>query len=171
MKKIIALVLALLLVASLGVTAFAETNDGKAPSSATVRGKYEAGDEAPETISVDVTWEDMKFTYREGSKEWNPDTHEYEQLEGKWDETPKNIKVVNNSNINVLCNVKCVWNDGIIGGFGTVGGSSESEYTTTINSPKNASYYELSQPIFVTGGKLTTAGNIGTVTVTISSFE
>lgn len=171
MKKLFTGALALVLAVSMCVPVFAGTTDGKIPVAGDVQGKYVAGAEAPETIVVDVTWDDMTFTYREEAKEWNPDTHEYDQPDGKWDSTPQYITVTNHSNINVLATIACKWNNGITGGFDLKDSSEESSNALTLSSPKNDGIGQWKQPIFVTGGKLAENGNIGTITITISTFE
>lgn len=171
MKKLLTGVLALALAASVGVTAFAATTDGKSPVTGEVQGIYKEGEEAPETIVVDVTWDDMTFTYREAAKDWNPDTHEYDQPDGQWDATPKYITVTNHSNINVLCSITCEWSGNIVGGFDMTTNYPESTNSMTLNSLKNGVYNQWKQAIFVTGGKLAKDGDIGTITVAVSSFE
>lgn len=169
MKKILIGLLALISAASVSVTAYAADTDGTSPVSGDVQGRYVAGSEAPETIAVDVTWEDMTFTYRESAQEWDPDSHEYTQADGKWDATPKYITVTNHSNINVQCKIICEWNGDIEGGSDLEFNYNRSEQTTVLYSPKSSWYSPLKQPIFVTGGKPTKSGDIGTITVEISN--
>ena len=82
MKKILSGILALSLVATMAVPAFAadntDTNDGTDGTNITVNGTYQAGAPADDVISVDLVWDDMTFTYTEGEKgDWFPGWHEY----------------------------------------------------------------------------------------------
>ena len=85
MKKIITILLAVLLLAGMCVPAFAAENNG-GQTSADVKGTYKAGKDSPDTISAEIVWEEMKFTYTESPKVWNPGTHQYDQPDGVWSE-------------------------------------------------------------------------------------
>lgn len=106
MKKILSLILALVLVMSLSVTAFAaETNDGKKDTTINVNAKYTDGvTEAGAVISVNVAWEAMQFTYTTGGvNTWNPATHKYEVKNsgGQWSATGNTVTVTNHSNVKI----------------------------------------------------------------------
>lgn len=100
MKKILSLILALAMIMSLSVTAFAAegvTNGGT--DTADVKGTYSS--EATVTVySVDIAWEGLSFTYNgafEGN--WNPKTHEYENATAAgWAAGNGTITVTNHSN-------------------------------------------------------------------------
>ena len=77
MKKITALILALTLVMSMSITAFA-TTVGTGDQDIDVKGKYLDNSTTPTIYSVDVTWGAMEFTYTEsGAMTWNPADHTY----------------------------------------------------------------------------------------------
>lgn len=96
MKKIVAMILALALVMSLSVTAFASDLGG----SKDVTAKYEKTENEETIYAVDIAWGDLSFTYSENTeKTWNPNTHTYDTVtEGEWDKTEAAIKVTNHSN-------------------------------------------------------------------------
>ena len=79
MKKLIATALALTMTLSLSTTALAAGNvNGAGVGSQDpidVTAKYNDGATEPTVYSVDLTWEDMTFTYNEsGTRTWDPDT-------------------------------------------------------------------------------------------------
>ena len=103
MKKLFATLLAVAMLASLSVTAFAATNNGTTPTDITVNGTYTPGAMADEKISVDIAWDAMNFTYTGASQgTWNPETHAYEgATEGGWSNNTPAITVTNHSNVAV----------------------------------------------------------------------
>ena len=107
MKKLIATALALTMTLSLSTTALAAGNvDGAGVGSQNpidVTAKYNDGVTEPTVYSVDLTWEDMTFTYNEsGSRTWDPDTHTYtDSTTSGWDKTTAAVTATNHSNTEV----------------------------------------------------------------------
>ena len=99
MKKIITLLMALAMVMSLSVTAFASDLGG----SKDVTAKYERSESEQPIYNVDLNWGDLTFTYTETTtKVWNPETHTYDTTTtGSWDKTETAITVTNHSNVSV----------------------------------------------------------------------
>ena len=100
MKKIITILMALAMVMSLSVTAFASDLGG----SRDVTAKYEKNESEQPIYNVDLNWGDLTFTYTETvEKVWNPDTHTYTDsvTGGSWDKTETTITVTNHSNVSV----------------------------------------------------------------------
>ena len=99
MKKIITLLMALAMVMSLSVTAFASDLGG----SKDVTAKYEQTEDEKPVYNVDLNWGDLTFTYTETvEKVWNPDTHTYDTTTtGSWDKTESTVTVTNHSNVSV----------------------------------------------------------------------
>ena len=104
MKKLIATALALTMTLSLSTTALAGGNvDGAGlgsqdPIDVTV--KYNDDATEPIVYSVDLTWEDMTFTYNEsGTRIWDPDTHTYtDTTSAGWDKVTAAVTATNHSN-------------------------------------------------------------------------
>lgn len=163
MKKLLIGVLALTLAASMGATAFAETNDGTKSTTADVNGVYAEGQSSQNIVAVDVTWDEMRFDFTEGKKTWNPNTHEVEQEKGTWTESPKTVIVTNHSNVEI--NTAFAFH-----GEGDVTGKFDKEILilrtargTTMDSIPTA------QTSFsITGGSITQTGKVGTITVTVT---
>lgn len=104
MKKLIATALALTMTLSLSTTALAGGNvDGAGVGSQVpidVTAKYNDGVTKPTVYSVDLTWEDMTFTYNEsGTRTWDPDTHTYtDTTSAGWDKVTAAVTATNHSN-------------------------------------------------------------------------
>lgn len=107
MKKIVTLVLALSLVMSLNVTAFAATV-GTGDQNIDVQGRYQDNTTASTVYSVDVTWDAMQFTYTEsGSMTWNPADHTYsDSTSAGWTANGNTVTVVNHSNAPVTASFR-----------------------------------------------------------------
>ena len=107
MKKLFATALALAMVLSLSTTALAAGNVNGAgvgsqdPIDVTV--KYNDSATDPIVYSVDLTWEDMTFTYNEsGTRTWDPDTHTYtDTTSAGWDKISAAVTATNHSNAEV----------------------------------------------------------------------
>ena len=107
MKKLIATALALTMTLSLSTTALAAGNvdgAGTGPQEPIdVTAKYNDSATEPTVYSVDLTWEDMTFTYNEsGIRTWDPDTHTYtDTTSAGWDKFTAAVTATNHSNTKV----------------------------------------------------------------------
>lgn len=103
MKKMMATAVALVLACSLSTMAFAadgkETLNGLGDQSITVTAKHNDATSSTPVYSVDITWEDMTFTYNEsGTRTWDPDTHTYtDNTTAGWDKISADVTVTNHS--------------------------------------------------------------------------
>ena len=154
MKKLFATALALAMVLSLSTTALAAGNvNGAGVGSQDpidVTAKYNDDATEPTVYSVDLTWEDMTFTYNEsGTRTWDPDTHTYtDTTSAGWDKTTAAVTATNHSN----AEVKVSFTYTPQGDTG-VTASMDSSILTITGTPNNS----------VTAEGVT----IGTITVTI----
>lgn len=101
MKKTISTIMALALVATLSTAAFAAAaDDADIKKDIGVNAKYVEDIKTSKTISADVVWGEMEFTYSvSGTKTWNAKTHEYDiDTNGKWSAKGNDISVTNHSN-------------------------------------------------------------------------
>lgn len=101
MKKTISTIMALALVATLSTAAFAAAaDDADIKKDIGVNAKYVEDIKTSKTISADVVWGEMEFTYSvNGTKTWNAKTHEYDiDTNGKWSAKGNDISVTNHSN-------------------------------------------------------------------------
>lgn len=114
MKKIISFALSIMMIATMSVSAFAETaltespvtNKGTGDYTIGVNGTYNAGSgAADEVISVDISWEGMEFTFTAGDITYDPTTHENKQGNGEWSNANENgkgsVTVRNHSNVEI----------------------------------------------------------------------
>ena len=182
MKKLIALVLTLFILASLAVPAFAYdgsgslTGLGPGQSDISVSGKYEEGADAAPTYSVEITWANMNFVYKvEGANIWNPETHEYSQenvIVG-W-EGEGSVLVVNHSNVPVDIGFAFAPTQEMTGLTGNFTKDTFRLAEATPGSAQSEAPYNNSE-LTLSGGSLsaeqTESVQIGTITVSISAVS
>ena len=101
MKKLLSGILALVLMLSLIVPAFAATNDGSQGTNIDVKAKYNGGAATTDTIHVNIEWGEMAFTYNvNGTKTWNAATHAYvDNTTKNWTATGNTITITSHSNV------------------------------------------------------------------------
>ena len=60
--------------------------------------------------SVDIVWSDLTFTYSDGSSQWNPSDHEYNNFVANagWVDSKGHITVINHSNAEVAVKIAFV---------------------------------------------------------------
>ena len=172
LKKITSLLAAAALTCAMGTTAFAEDGVGTGNYNADVKGTYQAGDASATVYSVDITWEDMSFTYTAaGQGTWDPENHSYTGgSEASWSSS-KNITVTNHSNAAVTATAKFEADSGYESTsmeFGNNGATVVTAEGTQVSAAPSAT-------ITVTpGGTLAdtaNGGKIGTITVSIAAAE
>ena len=113
MKKLLTTMLSLLLLVTMSSTIVADDSETVAnPESKSVMIKIKSEN----VYSVDITWDDLTFTYDLGT--WDPETHTY--IEPGWENgiTSKTVTISNDSNAPVLAFVS-VANDTSTNGITT----------------------------------------------------
>lgn len=171
MKKILSLILALALVMSLSVTAFAAEDKNNSEGEAAkieISAIYKEGTAADEVVSVDISWGAMTFTYTDGADgKWDPATHTYgAKGNGTWSASDNAITVTNHSNTGIKASftyTKAV--ETVTGTFSATELTlATAEGTTKENAPAGSVTLELS-------GTMTAenAGKVGTVTISIEN--
>ena len=177
MKKLFATLLAVAMLASVSVTAFAaETNHGTQDTEITVNGSYVSGAAGSSVISVDIEWEAMNFTYSATSEgTWNPATHAYDgQTEGGWSDNTPAITVTNHSNVAVNATLGFTADvTGVVGTFTEASGTANdnilelatAEGTEVANAPTATANFGIS------GAAIDANKTLGTITVTIAKAE
>lgn len=106
MKKILAVILSLALVVTMGTAVFADGEKNGLKSGDEVKidvsAKYNDGVNTPTKYSVDVSWGEMEFTYSVGGTlVWDAETHDYSMTDASqnWSAEGNTVTVVNHSNI------------------------------------------------------------------------
>lgn len=101
MKKAFTILLATMMMATLSVSAFAETVDQS--KDIDVKAEYRDTSTTPDKISVDVSWGAMEFTYTvSGEKNWNEKDHDYDDnTTAAWTSSNNTLTVINHSNVKV----------------------------------------------------------------------
>ena len=169
MKKfitILALALVVSLCASFAVSAETITGLSNASENATVT--YTAASDSTEKVySVDVTWNDVAFSYNAGENTWNPSEHAYTGASGSWGSDNGTVTVTNHSNAAVTAtlsftkaadngNVTMTFSDGGVINLDT------AEDTDVNDAPTGT-------VTLTPGGTPAKTGTIGTVKVTITA--
>ena len=173
MKKIIAAALALTMTLGMSTTALAAEVNGAGVGSQNpidVTAKYNDGVTEPAVYSVDLTWEDMTFTYNEsGTRIWNPDTHTYtDSTTSGWDKVTAAVTATNHSNTEVTVKFDYTPQDNT----GVNASMSKDSFKLTAgveNKPSEAATDSSILTITGTPNNSVTAEGvtIGTITVTI----
>ena len=189
-KKKAGMMLAAALSLSGAVTVFGSDgtvveNGGQA--SCDVTGSYVNGQDGGTVYRVDITWGAMEFTYTDVSKDWDPDTHQYNSVvpaAWSWTEDTNKITVTNHSNTAVDAsfayqnnpgyNIETAFCDASISGSPLTDSkleiaSAEPEDGNVQGSAKSGDAY-----LQITVGSITeedSGQTLGTVTVTISDQD
>ncbi len=174
MKKIIAILMAVAMLATMCISVSAVGVDGNnKDATVDVNASYVAGSTTQTVYSVDISWGSMAFTYTGASAgTWNPDTHAYDgATAAAWtcEENANAITITNHSNAEVTVGLSSEMNDGISGKFtDKVSADALSsvkletaEGTEYAAAPSATVYFE------ITGGDVAADGKIGTLTVSL----
>ena len=180
MKKIIAMLLAVVMVCALSVSAFAaEINTSNGTDSTQVYGSYVAGAQTP-AYNVTVSWGTMKFVYTDNAQVWNEEDHKWEANGGAaWalaDGATNFIKIKSDSSAVVTATLSFAPAANYTSGAGTFTMVTDDVTFTSnaFNLPvaaadTAATEYELTfMPTTALASTVTTETAIGTITVELS---
>lgn len=195
MKKILATILALTMVLSLGVSAFA-ANPGTEGGTDTGTTQVGTGDYSKEltvglvanlpapadSYSVEVKWDSLKFEYTGAvaASDWDPATHTYQEdpQNGSWSNGGNaTITITNNSNVKVKANVSAYagayasGKDGVTVKCDGITNKVLEEGTESNVSTRGDS--QVTCTVSVTGNPTTSMVdvNAGTITVTLAKND
>ncbi len=168
MKKVLSIVLAIAMIATMSVVSFAAEGekilDALGTAEVPVAAVYNQGEQL-DTYKVTVAWDD--FTYSFGSTEtWDPAEHEWALTTGagQWTIADKNITITNDSSLDVVATA--TYNEGGKGSFtftnngATVDAWTDNSVagTATIVAKWDAGNLTIQEDT-----------NLGTITVTIAA--
>lgn len=167
MKKFIAIIAAIAMIATMSVSVFAENgtlNDVAEPdvmsASQAVSATYAdtAASKADE-IHLDIVWDDVAFTYTNNAKIWNEDTMKWEDTTGSWTDGAAKVKVSSRSSVPVTVEAEYVA-DGVAASF-----DQESINLAAANAAKVDGEFTLTVD---PAAKITaTDATAGTITITV----
>ena len=173
MKKLFSILLVVAMMATMSLTAFAETY-GAEGGSHDVNAVYQEGSKSM-VYSVDVTWGAMNFTYTATAQTWDDENHVWiDGASGGW-------SVVDNSNTITLENhssgaVKATFsfaaenNSGVTGGTFAATGLADNALTLgapTENVKAVTAYTVTFMPAGALASTFTSSAKIGSITITI----
>lgn len=177
MKKLFSLLLAIMMIATIALPVFAEesvdANGGSANVNVNGVVQY-TGSSETQTISVDVAWEDMTFTYVEGVHfGWNPENHEYAgAYEGYWENDRADITVTNHSNTEVNATLSFESGVDTVGGAFTEGSGTMDDGVLELASAVDTEVEEAptaTATFNISGSISVSADVVGEITVLIES--
>ena len=177
MKKLYSLLLAIMMIATIALPVFAEesvdANGGSANVNVNGVVQY-TGSSETQTISVDVAWEDMTFTYVEGVHfGWNPENHEYAgAYEGYWENDRADITVTNHSNTGVNATLSFESGVDTVGGAFTEGSGTIDDGVLELASAVDTEVEEAptaTATFNISGSISVSADVVGEITVLIES--
>lgn len=179
MKKALSLLLAVLMLCSLSVSAFAATVTTSGDMSATLTVQYSESKQK-DNYAATITWDAMSFTYSVSDKSWNTETMAWETTGTAvtgWSEA-QNVTVANKSSQSILVKIAFTPATDTKGVTGiTVGGAeiNEQGYTLSAATPGTdgndgtaAEWKFAIQPTGTLDSSVTTSTEVGTITLTLS---
>ena len=168
---VLALVLTVALCASFAVSAADPevTKMELGSTSKDVSFTYKSVSEDTDTkiYSVDVTWNDVSFSYNAGTTQWNPDKHDYSAAGAgaAWTDDEGYVTVANHSNANVAVKVEFVSANN---GTATVA-VDNGNFTLDSAVGKATTAADAKSATLTADGAPTSDAKIGSIKVTISA--
>lgn len=176
MKKLFAILLAVTMMATMSVSAFAaETIDKDGGTSdITVNATYQDNATTIHKISVNVSWEAMEFTYSaSGTKTWDEKEHTYtNNITAGWSEG-KTVTVTNHSDSAVKVDFTFAADDAYKSVKGNFDKASVN-LPSAVGKDKNAADLTDTTKLTLSGtlsSSVTTSTKVGTITVKITKIN
>ena len=170
MKKVLSIVLAIAMIASMATVAFANPVTLTALGSQTidVNGVYADGEKVG-NYKVIVAWADMEFTYTTNATEWNVDTHMWDVTEEAAWAGAGTITVTNHSDVKVTASAAYAAVEGGNTAMAFTNNHAEGAAPAVSASADAVSAAPAATiGATVSAGTITESGKIGTITVTIA---
>lgn len=173
MKKFISMmIVAVLLVSSLSVSAFAATINVEGNTSHDIYAKYVEGNQT-DTYKVVIGWGDMKFTYHTANETWNTTTHTWDKTGGGWSvntDGGNQITITNHSSKDIKAGLDfAATRDGV--GVGTFTQNNKTVTEVTVGNALSGTAQTETvtfMPTGTLGSDMTTEGKIGSIAITLS---
>lgn len=186
MKKLFTILLAVSMVVTMTLPAFAATeltgnsaaDKGAGDYTIGVSGTYTPSAAAGDVVSADIAWQGLSFTYTAGDSTYNPDDHTTTTEDGSWSDNRGSITVTNHSNVGIQASFHFDKAEGVdedlYGNFylSTTASALIDETpfvlldsavgSTVANAPSKSIYFKVSD------GAISKDEKLGTITVTIS---
>lgn len=179
MKKLLTAALAVLMAVAMSLSAFAEdtaavtsleTGNAAGDRTFEITGNYTASSGV--TVSVDITWEAMNFSYTAGDVEYSPELHKTTTGKGTWSTEPKSVTVKNHSNIGITVSFSFKGVGGVEGTFTktslTLESADADQYRTATSGVYPAPTDSTAFSIKEDSSAISETGKVGTVTVKLA---
>ena len=174
MKKILTLLLAVMMIASMSVTAFAAETSTGGDTSITVKGTYGAGSSG-DVVSVGIAWGAMEFTYKDAGTYWDASSHTTKtSSEAGWTASGNDITVTNHSNVGITASFSFSSSTQVTVGGKFYDAAADGNEITSLDLDRAAEGSDLdsqqaSAYFVITDGTIDqNYDNLGTITVNIA---
>lgn len=177
MKKLLAILLAVVMTCTLVFSVYAADETLNATGNADEDVNVTVKVEVTETkYHVDITWDDLTFVYKTTKGEWNPSTHEYDDVDSGWENDTATVEIVNHSNAGIAISKTYVANDATAGKgvVATVGELTKATLPSAEGKATDSADLKSSFTVSVAGQtpadtETQETFKVGTITITISA--
>lgn len=179
MKRILACLVAAVMLLTVSLPISAEdsaTVTEKGDYAIDINGNYTPRESDGGSISADVVWEAMRFTYTAGDEMYDPISHKSSSASGTWSDKPAKITVRNHSNVGLTVKFTFATENGVLGSFTenkiTVESADDDKYRTVgSDGSYPAPSGETEFYIHPSSPGISSTEKLGTITVNIGEEE